>query len=300
MGFSFLYPGCMRLEQQYSKRSLLQLQLKPVSILKQTPKVSIVVPSYHQGQFLRATLESIFLQQYENLEVIVVDGGSSDNSVEVIKEFADQIDWWVSEPDNGQTHAINKGFEQATGEILAWLNSDDLLLPGAIASAVNRLTASGKVDVVYGQRILIDENGHNIGQWLVSNSHDSVLPFADFIPQETLFWRREAWNCVGARLDESFEFAMDWDLLLRFKKAGLKFAMIDRFMGAFRFHPAQKTVTAIEHTGFADMERLRQRWANEHGRHHYSKRFMQVQLIHFLLKTRMKEFMWKLRGSGNN
>ncbi|GGW82283.1 glycosyltransferase family 2 protein [Alteromonas halophila] len=257
------------------------------------PKLSVVIPSYNQAAYLEDTLKSVFAQGYPNLEVIVVDGGSDDGSVEIIKRYASKLAWWVSEPDNGQTHAINKGFARATGEILAWLNSDDLFLPGAISTAVNRLVASENADVVYGQRMLINEKGEDIGQWVVSEAHSYVLAYADFIPQETLFWKRSLWEKVGSALNEDYKFAMDWELLLRFKACGARFQKIDRFMGAFRFHPAQKTVAQIGESGFKEMEKLRVAYAKTPGKSRYNARAMTLTLIRFMLTSRLKELFFR-------
>jgi hypothetical protein len=146
---------------------------------------------------------------------------------------------------------------------MAWLNSDDLLLPGTVAYVVRYFLDHPEVDVVYGHRINIDESDQEIGRWIMPAHDDELLRWADYIPQETLFWRRQIWEKVGAALDESFQFALDWDLLLRFQDAGANFARLPRFLAAFRVHSAQKTQAAIDGTGQAEMNRLRLR---NHGR----------------------------------
>jgi len=142
---------------------------------------------------------------------------------------------------------------------MAWLNSDDILFPGAMAFVADFFVKNPEVDVVYGHRVLIDEEDREIGRWLLPPHDDKVLSWADFIPQETLFWRRLIWDKAGGRIDETFRFAMDWDLLLRFRDAGARFARLPAFLGAFRVHAQQKTTAGISDIGFAEMDRLRQR-----------------------------------------
>ena len=281
----------MRLGQQYSPKKLeksVELNKGP---FKTTPLVSIVVPSFNQAKYLDATLQSIFSQSYPNIEVIVIDGGSTDGSKQILEQYGSRLKYWVSEPDNGQTHAINKGFARASGEVLAWLNSDDLLMPGAVARAVASFYSDKQTDVVYGDRVIINEDSWDIGVWRTWHAHDSVLAYADFIPQETLFWRRTVWDKVGASLDENFQFAMDWDLLLRFKAANANFKKLDAFQGAFRFHPEQKTVCAIGSIGFNEMELLRERCAKQDGLENYNKQKMHREVLKFMLTTRWRELI---------
>jgi len=223
------------------------------------PKISLVTPSFRQGAFIERTILSILHQDYPNLEYIVQDGGSTDDTVAHLKKYEHRLTSWVSEKDGGQTNAINRGFAKTDGEIMGWLNSDDLLLPGSLNTVANFFAQNPHVDVVYGHRILINEHDHQIGRWIMPNHNHDVLSWADFIPQETMFWRRSLWEKVGASLDENFKFAMDWDLILRFRKAGAKFVRIPRFLGAFRIHSAQKTSAVISDIGFKEMDILRKR-----------------------------------------
>lgn len=223
------------------------------------PKVSMVTPSFRQGAFIERTIRSVLDQQYPNLEYYVQDGGSEDSTREVIERHAGHLAGWESRPDKGQSQAINLGFAHTSGDIMAWLNSDDILLPGALHCVVDFFNRNPDVDVVYGHRLLIDENDRLIGRWILPAHDDNVLSWADYVPQETLFWRRSIWQKVGGQIDESFRFAMDWDLLLRFRDAGARFARIPRFLGGFRIHPHQKTSAAIGEIGFKEMDRLRER-----------------------------------------
>lgn len=198
-------------------------------------------------------------QSYPKLQYFVQDGGSSDSTVTVLKQYEDELTGWKSERDAGQSQAINLGFAHTDGEIMAWLNSDDLLLPGALHTIADYFNNHPDVDVVYGNRLLIDEDDMEIGRWILPGHDSHVLSWADYVPQETLFWRRRIWEKVGGKIDESFRFAMDWDLLVRFRDAGAKFGHIPQFLGAFRIHERQKTSAAINEIGYQEMNRIRER-----------------------------------------
>jgi len=226
------------------------------------PTISIVTPSFAQGRFLERTLNSILGQHYPALEYFVQDGGSTDKTLEILRRYDGQLSGWASEPDAGQADAINRGFRHSTGEIMAWLNSDDLLLPGSLAYVARYFVDHPDVDVVYGHRLMIDESDGQIGAWILPKHDDIALTVADYIPQETLFWRQRIWDAAGGRVDASFGYALDWDLLLRFREAGAKMVRLPRFLGAFRIHDEQKT-TGIHELGVTETARLRER---VHGR----------------------------------
>ncbi len=226
------------------------------------PEISIVTPSYQQADFLEATLDSVLDQYYPNLEYIVMDGGSTDGSVDIIKSKADLLAHWESKKDGGQSAAIGAGLEKSSGEIMAWLNSDDLIFPGTLAYVAHYFEKHPDVDVVYGQRIIIDENGYETGRWVLPRHDSELLTWADFIPQECTFWRRSIYEKVGG-MDPDFQFAMDWDLFSRFQQAGAKFVRLPYFMGGFRIHPAQKNATTIATDGFQEMKMIRDRILGE-------------------------------------
>jgi carbamoyltransferase len=142
---------------------------------------------------------------------------------------------------------------------MAWLNSDDLLLPGALASIADHFVSHPETDVVYGDRILIDEEGMEIGRWILPSHDDAVLSWVDLVPQETLFWRRSIWDKTGGSVDETFQFAIDWDLIIRFREAGARFVHLPRFIGAFRVHSSQKSTAMINDVGYREMDRIRKR-----------------------------------------
>ena len=198
-------------------------------------------------------------QNYPQLELIVQDGGSNDQTLDIVNKYNGRLTRWSSEPDSGQSDAINRGFARTDGEIMAWINSDDLLLPGSLNFVAAFFASNPEIDVLYGNRLIVDEEDREIGRWILPGHDGEVLSWVDFIPQETLFWRRRIWERVGAHVDGSLRFAMDWDLLLRFRKAGALFAHLPHFLGAFRVHGLQKTSSEMHTVGKVEMERLRLR-----------------------------------------
>lgn len=185
------------------------------------PKVSIVTPSYNQVRFLEQTLLSVLNQDYPNLEYIVIDGGSTDGSLDVIKKYQDRIDYWVSERDAGQSHAINKGLRKATGDVIAWLNSDDLYFPDAVSRAASEFQKNENLALFYGNCVFIDENGRFIRYFTEVEHWNEVRlrNYSDFIMQPTTFFSREKLNQAGF-LDERLDYGMDWDLWCRLAQTG--------------------------------------------------------------------------------
>jgi glycosyltransferase involved in cell wall biosynthesis len=208
------------------------------------PLVSIVTPSFNQASFLEATVQSVLGQDYPNLEYILVDGGSIDGSVEVIKKYADRLAWWVSEPDKGQTDALNKGFARARGQVLAWLNSDDTYEPDAVAAAVDFLQTHPDVGLVYGDANFIDEQGRVIGRFPAAQTDLRRLRQGYVhIPQQAAFFRGPVWQAVGP-LDPSFYFAMDYDLWVRLASRSSVRYLPGQTWANFRLHTHGKTIVA--------------------------------------------------------
>lgn len=214
------------------------------------PKITIVTPSFNQGTFIEETIQSVLDQGYPNLEYIIVDGGSTDSTIGTLDAYRDRVTRIISEPDRGQSHAINKGFALATGSILHWLNSDDRLAPGALAAVAMAFHTSG-ADVVSGICELY-RDGALVGRHM-SACADSVLPLDDlldldggwnagqFFYQPEVFFTRDLWQRAGGRVEENLHFSMDYELWLRFAMAGAKLHRIGRPLARFRIHPAQKT-----------------------------------------------------------
>ncbi|PWH12393.1 MAG: glycosyltransferase [Anaerolineae bacterium] len=207
-------------------------------------KVSIVTPSFNQAQFLERTIRSVLEQDYPNIEYIVVDGGSTDHSREIIQKYAERLAWWVSEPDQGQTDAINKGFARATGDIFAWLNSDDTYNPGAVREAVEFFQAHPQVGLVYGEANFIDEADRVIGRFPAAQTDYARLRRGYVhIPQQAAFWRAALWHQV-APLDPTFYFAMDYDLWVRLAQITELRYLPGRVWANFRLHASGKTIAA--------------------------------------------------------
>jgi glycosyltransferase involved in cell wall biosynthesis len=259
---SWTKPRIGRLRHYEPKPLVLPRSYFSVQPPHDTPVISIVTPSLGQGRFIERTISSVVAQRYPALEYHVQDGGSRDGTLAILARFDDSLTSWLVEPDAGQADAINRGFRRAGGEIMAWLNADDLLLPGCLATVARYFVEHPEVDVVYGHRIMVDESDGQIGAWILPKHDDLALTLADYIPQETLFWRRRIWDAAGGFVDPTFGYALDWDLLLRFREAGARMVRLPRFLGAFRVHEEQKT-TALDTLGVVETARLRER---VHGR----------------------------------
>ena len=176
------------------------------------PKISIVTPSYNQGTFLEETIQSILSQDYPNLEYIIIDGGSTDNSVEIIKKYEQHISYWVSEKDKGQTNAISKGFAKATGEICNWINSDDVLAPNALKTIANAFIENPNVDFVHGKNGIIDSES-KLTEWTQHPKDNLEIQYFYGMPygQQACFFTKRIYDKVGG-LNEKISFSMDFDL----------------------------------------------------------------------------------------
>ena len=206
--------------------------------------VSIITPSFNQGDYLAETMRSVLEQDYANIEYIVMDGGSTDNSVEVIQSFADRLAYWRSEPDKGQTDAINQGFARAHGQLLAWINSDDTYTPGAIKQAVQYLHEHPEVGMVYSDLNFVDERSRVIGKFPAAQTDLAHLRRGFVhVPQPATFFRAGLWQQVGP-LDPSFFFAMDYDLWVRIASISTLKYLPGVVWANFRLHEGAKSVDA--------------------------------------------------------
>ena len=209
------------------------------------PKISIVTPSYNQAQFLERTILSVLNQNYPNLEYIIIDGGSTDGSVEIIKKYEKYLFYWVSEKDKGQADAINKGFEKSTGEILAWLNSDDLYLPETFFKVVKVLHNSPEADLVFGNIYFIDKNDKKIGELRLTRLNLSHFVFEGIsLAQQAVFWTKDIYDKIGG-INPYYQFCMDLDIFTRITDVGC-LIYIREYLANFRIHADSKTSTNLD------------------------------------------------------
>ncbi|MBM3711936.1 MAG: glycosyltransferase [Actinobacteria bacterium] len=292
---NFFTPKLGVLSQYPPKELIIKSIDNRITDLSSAPKISIVIPSYNQAEFLNRTIRSVIDQKYPNLDLIICDGGSNDGSKEIINKYDRYLTYYVSEKDNGQADAINKGFRKSSGDLMAYINSDDIYLPGAFAIVSNYFDQYPDVDVIYSHRVLIDKNDQEIGRWILPKHDNRILLWADFIPQETLFWRRNIWEKVGSSIDELYQFALDWDLLLRFQESGAKIVRIPNFLAAFRVHPDQKTIKQISSLGEEEMHRIRKKYIGRDVTYSEIKK----NIFFYLIKSEILYKLFKLHLINN-
>lgn len=246
------------------------------------PTISVITPSFNQGCFLAETIESVISQKGDfSLDYIIIDGGSKDNSVDIIKHYENLLEnniWkirckgisfrWISEKDQGQTDAIMKGFGFAEGEILAWLNSDDLYLPGALDRVISFFSDEPSASIVYGKTHFTDESGDIIGKYPTMAFDEKLLPIFNFVCQPSVFFRKTAFQEVGG-LDMTLDFVMDYDLWIRLSRKS-PFFYVDEFLSTYRLHETSKTISSaaalanhtealkivVKHYGWAPLNRV--------------------------------------------
>lgn len=210
------------------------------------PRISIVTPSFNQGEYIEETIRSVLLQGYPDLEYIVIDGGSTDASVDIIKKYEKWLTYWVSEPDKGQSHAINKGFTKASGEIYAYINSDDFYEPYAFGIIAPIFTQDGGTHLVAGECIISD--GDTIksmfNPWWPRNMDHFLLPFGSTFAQPASFWSKDVYEKVGG-FDESFHFCFDREFFLKIGLQGITPYLIHDKIARYRDHANTKTSQTI-------------------------------------------------------
>jgi glycosyltransferase involved in cell wall biosynthesis len=211
------------------------------------PRITVVTPSYNQGPFIEETIRSVLLQGYPDLEYMVFDGGSTDGSQDIIRRYQPWLNHWVSEPDRGQTHAINKGWTRATGEILAYINTDDWYTPGALAAAAVAFSLHPEAAMVYGTASIVDESGRELSRW-EARPFDlkTMLASGSIVPQPATFFSRSVVASLGY-LNENRQMIMDYELCTRI---GARFPTVclPRTLAWFRAHPQSKTHLHFETT----------------------------------------------------
>lgn len=216
------------------------------------PKISIVTPSYNQGEFLEETIRSVLLQGYPNLEYIIIDGGSTDNSVEIIKKYEKWIKYWKSEKDKGQSHAINKGFQYAIGDVFAWLNSDDTYFKGALETVGQQFASVIQPTVLVGSGDIVDSEGKYLCEKTVPLlTMENIVGGKEWFLQQSCFWSKSCW-CENGGVDEELNLLMDLDLWIRFSK---HYTMIpcETKLGKLRWYENAKSV---KYKGRSHAERI--------------------------------------------
>lgn len=261
------------------------------------PRISIVTPSYNQAQFLERTILSVLNQNYPNLEYIIVDGGSTDGSVEIIKRYDKYLAWWVCEDDEGQAHAIRKGFDRSTGSILAWLNSDDTYLPGTLYKVATAFRENGEAELIYGNIYIIDDRGNIINDQRFTQFSFFTLLFEGScaLHQTGCFWRRELYEKVGG-INVQRKFCIDADFFFRAARVG-KFLHLQDFLANFRIHATSKSSTIGSTIGRNEFFEIRRKYIPKHFAESYFAVGQRLSMIRrFLLYVLQGDVHYALRG----
>jgi glycosyltransferase involved in cell wall biosynthesis len=229
------------------------------------PHIGVITPSYNQAPFLEETIRSVLLQGYPSLEYIVIDGGSTDGSLEIIRKYERWLAYWVSEPDRGQTHAINKGLAKATGQVVAWLNSDDTYLPGTLDRVAAAFQGDPPARLVYASAQFVDDDGQVLKPYPAFPLALGLLRLRYWlgwpIPQPTVFADRRLVDQYGL-LDESYHYALDYEWLIRLSQY-VNFTCLDETLATYRWHSRSKTGDwqANKHLFFAECRRANRKYA---------------------------------------
>lgn len=206
----------------------------------ENPLISVVVPSFNQGSFIEQTLVSIINQSYKNYQIVVIDGGSTDNTIDVIKKYQNDIFYWVSEPDKGQSDALCKGFNRCAGDIFFWLCSDDVVLPNTFAFVAQCFETMPELDLLYGDTAYLYPDGTVVRKPRINYDFPIMLNAFNIIAQPSCFFSSKIYKRTGG-VNISLNYAMDYDLFIRFGPT-LKWARTDEILSHYRIHPSSKTV----------------------------------------------------------
>ena len=206
------------------------------------PSISVIIPSFEQGQYIEETILSVLGQEYSNLEILVLDGGSTDNTIKILEKYSNKLSYWHSKKDKGQADAINQGMNLSSGEIICWLNSDDMLMPGTLLDIGKRLLEhTDEAYLVYGAAITLKQNNGTV----ISKTQSSIpfdafkLTYYDFLVQPSTFWTRKLFQSIG-ELNIKYSYVLDWEWFIRASKVA-KFEYVPRFYSLYRHHSSHKT-----------------------------------------------------------
>lgn len=221
--------------------------------------ISVVTPSFNQGSFLRECIESVITQDYPYIEYIIIDGGSTDDSVDIIQDYQEQITHWCSKPDGGQFEAIQTGFSRSKGEVMCWINADDKYHPGAFKTVAEVFQKKPEIEWITGRPTAYNEKGEitHIFDTLPRWSRENYLTGAYHkccIQQESTFWRRSLWQKAGNHMNTGLQYAGDFELWVRFFRYAQLYT-VDALLGGFRYHDQQKTASGLD-SYFAEADNL--------------------------------------------
>lgn len=265
-------------------------------LVNKYPKITVVTPSFNQGTFLERTILSVLNQNYPNLEYIICDGGSSDNSVEIIKKYEDRLFWWCSEKDKGQTDAINKGFRKATGDVCCWINSDDVLIPGALMAVGSFFITHPETDFLNGLTVEIDKEDRILKFTHIIMSKFFFRHGCYNISQQGMFWRRSLFNIIGY-LDESFHAKMDVEWLIRNYEKRSKIRLVNLYLGAIRIYGETKTAIG-GNIWLEDSKKIHARYNGAYSPVKMTPLWFFYVLYKFVRGCYIKNWIMKLRYGG--
>lgn len=250
------------------------------------PKISIVTPNYNKAKYLEQTILSVLSQNYPNLEYVIIDGGSTDGSVDIIKKYENQLAYWVSEPDNGMYYAIKKGFEHTTGDIMAWINSDDMYHSGALSIVADIFREHEEVKWLTGTNTHYDEQGRTVRTWQAKYfSHLSFLMHDyKYVQQESTFWRRSLYEKAGG-VSTDYRLAGDFDLWMRFSRYEKQY-MVNALIGGFRVCEGQLSESIQEYSREAELI-IEREPISEEEHQQIQKRATRQRVLSFLKKFKI-------------
>jgi len=262
------------------------------------PKISVVTPSYNQGQYIEETILSVIGQEYPALEYIIIDGGSTDNSTAIIKKYEQQIAYWISEKDNGQSEAINKGFIKATGDIVCWVNSDDMLLPGSLRIVAEYFSKHPDVMFINGNTLRINPRSEILfNNYILCQSSWFARHGIFNMSQPAMFWRRELFEKTGY-INEGFHAMMDLEFLIRIFESKAKIGQIDRTLSAIRIHNVTKTSVGGP-IWENDKKNIRRMYGGKYDIDNYSiPHFVLFALIKLTKLKYLRDLIFKIRWKG--